>query len=405
MNEKLFDIIKYAYNNSDFYKEKLRSIFEKNIDEISLEEFKTVDCVSRLDLINNVSDILSYDYKYLNRKDLITERTSGSTGENVTVYWKHSDWIKSNYYLWEKRHEWYGIKPSDKMCTFHTRTNIGRSALHFDNRRIIRSHAQLSFSAVNFNEDDLEEYYNEIIKFRPTWFMMAPTIGLKFVEYCKAKDFMPPPSVKYVELFGEMVSEGIRNNMGEFFNNAKIAVMYGAKEVNGIAYTCPCGKMHVLNENVHIDVDEDDNIILTNLVNEAFPIIRYKIGDKVKVSNCEKCDCGTNGLIIDKILGKSTRLEYLDKKSGITYYLLSNVIDNVDAMFDHPILQYKVLFGKHPTIMLYCRENYKNWHKTISDEIRHKVDSIIKNCELFIQFSESPLNANSATGKLDPMEI
>lgn len=102
MNEKLFDIIKYAYNNSDFYKEKLRPIFEKNIDEISLEEFKTVDCVSRLDLINNVSDILSYDYKYLNRKDLITERTSGSTGENVTVYWKHSDWIKSNYYLWEK---------------------------------------------------------------------------------------------------------------------------------------------------------------------------------------------------------------------------------------------------------------------------------------------------------------
>jgi len=55
--------------------------------------------------------------------------------------------------------------------------------------------------------------------------------------------------------------------------------------------------------------------------------------------------------------------------------------------------------------MLYCRENYKNWHKTISDEIRHKVDSIIKNCELFIQFSETSLNANSATGKLDPMEI
>lgn len=31
MNEKLFDIIKYAYNNSDFYKEKLRPIFEKKL--------------------------------------------------------------------------------------------------------------------------------------------------------------------------------------------------------------------------------------------------------------------------------------------------------------------------------------------------------------------------------------
>lgn len=405
MNEKLFDMIKYAYNNSDFYKKKLKPIFEKNIDEISLEEFKTIDCVSRLDLINNVSDILSYDYKYLNRKDLIAERTSGSTGENVTVYWEFNDWIKSNYYLWKKRMKWYGIMPSDKMCTFHTRTNKGRSSLNFDNSRIIKTKTQLSLSAVYLSDDDLREYYNEIIEFQPTWFMMAPTIGLKLVEYCKTNKLKPPLSVKYVELFGELVSNGIRDVIDEFFSDAKTTVMYGAKEVNGIAYTCPCGKMHVLSDNVYVDVDENDDIILTSLVNKAFPIIRYRIGDKVKVSNCNECECGTSGLIIDTIIGKSTRLDYLDERSGITYYLLSNVIDNVDAMFDHPILQYRILFGKQPTIVLYCKKNYKNWHKTITDEIRNKVDSVVKGCEFFVQFSETPLDVNSSTGKLDPMVI
>lgn len=401
MSDKLFKIVEYAYENSEFYKNRLKSI----IDKAPLCGFEKTECLTRIELLEHASEIITDEYKYLNRKDLITERTSGSTGENVTVYWKYNDWMRSNYYLWKKRREWYGIKPSDKMCTFHTRTNKGRSSLNFDNSRIIRSRTQLSLSAVYLNDDDLEEYYNEIIKFQPTWFMMAPTIGLKLVEYCKLKELAIPSSVKYVELFGEMVSYGMRNTIDEFFSNAKIAVMYGAKEVNGIAYTCPCGKMHVLSENVHIDVDENNDIILTSLVNKAFPIIRYRIGDKVIVSNCEKCDCRTNGLVIDKILGKSSRLEYLDKKSGITYYLLSNVIDNVDAMFDHPILQYKILFDKDPTIMLYCKENYKNWHKTISDEIRNRVNLIIHNCELYVQFSERPLNVNSSTGKLDPMSI
>ena len=41
------------------------------------------------------------------------------------------------------------------------------------------------------------------------------------------------------------------------------------------------------------------------MINKSFPVIRYKLGDYIKLNNLEhKCECGLNHPIIDDILGR-----------------------------------------------------------------------------------------------------
>lgn len=72
--------------------------------------------------------------------------------------------------------------------------------------------------------------------------------------------------------------------------------------------------LHVYMENVIFEViDENENpieegegdIVITGLHNYVMPLIRYKIGDRAKVSKGKICKCGRNLQVVDEILGRS----------------------------------------------------------------------------------------------------
>lgn len=48
----------------------------------------------------------------------------------------------------------------------------------------------------------------------------------------------------------------------EAFFNCKVASQYGCYEVNSIAYECPFHKLHVMTENVYVEIVEDNQICI-----------------------------------------------------------------------------------------------------------------------------------------------
>jgi len=79
---------------------------------------------------------------------------------------------------------------------------------------------------------------------------------------------------------------------------------YGCGEVETIAMECPthCGR-HVIEERVVLELDGENNVIVTDLDNLAFPFIRYRNGDRAVAAE-QPCTCGRPHQLLDRILGR-----------------------------------------------------------------------------------------------------
>jgi phenylacetate-CoA ligase len=90
---------------------------------------------------------------------------------------------------------------------------------------------------------------------------------------------------------------------------------YGCREVGNIAHECEAHNgLHVLADINHVEIIADDRpapagtpgeIVVTNLVNTAMPLIRYRTGD-IGVLNAEACPCGRGLPLMRTVLGRTS---------------------------------------------------------------------------------------------------
>ena len=396
VNEKLKEILIIAEKNTEYYKEIFHNCGFSTSGNCE-NDFRNIPILTRSQLINNREIILHRDFKNLNRKNLIFQRTSGSTGQFVEILWKPQDYWRSTKCLWKKRKEWYGVSALDKKCTFFT-TNHSNEKV-----RIVKN--SMEFSSYFLADTDLEKYYEQMNAFKPQWLMLSPSIALILQQFCQKKNLLLPKSVKYIELFGENVSEAIYSLIREYFS-VPVSIMYGAKEVNGIGLTCPNGKMHILEDNVYVEKMGNNKILITSLHNTVFPIIRYDIGDMVAIDKIE-CSCNGSKYGVVKLYGKEHYLTYLDKNTGATTNIIKNAINYVDETLGYPLLQMQIVFEKEDIyIHIYCKKNYEAWQQQIKNEIIKKISEYIsKEFRGEIIFHNEPIPINFNTGKLPLSQI
>jgi phenylacetate-CoA ligase len=127
--------------------------------------------------------------------------------------------------------------------------------------------------------------------------------------------------------------------MQEVFS-APVYDEYGSCEVGWIA--CECKKrngLHIMSDLRHIDIVDDKGhpapdgewgrILITDLENRVFPLIRYEIGDRGRLLT-RTCSCGITLPLIDKICGRISDAVKLPSGSFISGEFLTTIFD------DHP---------------------------------------------------------------------
>jgi phenylacetate-CoA ligase len=100
----------------------------------------------------------------------------------------------------------------------------------------------------------------------------------------------------------EMILDAYQPEIEKAFGRRMISE-YGAAEAGLIAFECPDGNMHINIESVYVEVDDNKEILITNLFSHSFPIIRYRLGDVVTITD-EKCTCGRNHPILKEVIGR-----------------------------------------------------------------------------------------------------
>lgn len=335
---KKLEIAQYAYGHVPFYQNQMSEMPER---------WEEIPTVSRKRMSEHMDQNLSPEYMmdYLGgRLDFVM--TSGSTGQCLTVYWDSSQRTKSLLPLWMMRKKYYGITPKSRRCYFFTTKVI-------DNRMIDRERSKygLGFSKQGLSTDKIVTVYKEMMRFEPEWLLLQPSMARLLVYAAKENHLPPLETVRYIELTGERIPDGARREIKGFFG-CPVASQYGCYEVNSIAYECPCGNMHVMEENVFLEVlnpeqksvwDEEGELYLTSLQNKVMPFIRYQVGDRGRVRDGSRCSCGNPAPIVE--LTEARNNDFIMNEDGSSFHsdILAHAVEMTNLVLEFSIVQYQMV--------------------------------------------------------------
>ncbi|MCB5167448.1 AMP-binding protein [Streptomyces bambusae] len=148
--------------------------------------------------------------------------------------------------------------------------------------------------------------------FRPEVLAGTPRSLVDFMELLRSHGG-PLPGVRSVVTCGELLVPGAREALAEFFGRP-VTDMYAMKEVGTIAVQCEAGSYHVESERLWLEIVDDDGvplpegrtgeIVITDLINRAMPLIRYRTGDFGSLASAP-CGCGLPHKVMDLVEGRN----------------------------------------------------------------------------------------------------
>lgn len=165
----------------------------------------------------------------------------------------------------------------------------------------------------------------------------------------------PRPLVPFAKVLGEQLHPFQRQEIEEGLG-ARVIETYGCNETGTVAYECPAGSLHVFAEHVEVEIlrggqpvepGEAGDIALTCTSNRVMPLIRYRVGDRGRLSP-EPCSCGRPHPVIAGVEGRIGDL--LLTAAGVPVHgaALGAVLKQL-IMTWSPTAVGRVLFEQHDT--------------------------------------------------------
>ncbi len=330
-------LLKYAYDSTAFYKEKYAGI---NLDG----DWGEIPMVSKGEIAHGgLSVISSKYYSRLGGPGMVSDYTSGSTGECLEVHTTEAEQRKALLSLWLFRKKHYGMDARSRLCYFYTFRDSGGDGFYEYRKN------GLGFSKEWLREEHLEEICDRMYDFEPRWLLLQPGVAMVLARYFFENGLEPIPTVGYIELTGEMFTEEQRRFISKAFG-APVASQYGCNEVGTIAYECPFGHLHVMEHNVYAEVVRDGrvagegeygNILVTAKNQLVMPFIRYDTGDVGRICRVA-CQCGRSGPVLELSGARKNDLVTLKSGEMVSANLFCRVFQAIAWSIEGRIFQYRV---------------------------------------------------------------
>jgi len=207
---------------------------------------------------------------------------------------------------------------------------------------------ELLLSAFDLTPETMKTYLGQIARFNPRSLFGYPSSLMRLAQFGRSIGRMVrPPALRVVFVTGELLDEGQRRAIEDYFA-VPVANGYGSREAGFIAHQCPQGRMHVMDENVVVEVLDDQatpvpvgdtgEVVVTHLDAWAMPLIRYRTGDVGRRVD-GPCTCG-RGLSCMEIVG-GRRTDHLVATDGTVMHGLSliYVLREMDSVARFQVVQ------------------------------------------------------------------
>jgi phenylacetate-CoA ligase len=171
---------------------------------------------------------------------------------------------------------------------------------------------QTYFSAYHISKDTAANYVKGMIENKVeymTGYASANYFLARFIEEAGIK----APALKAVLTSSEKLTQEMRDTFKRVYG-CETFDSYNGVDLCNLISECEHHRMHIVPDAGIVEIvnsegkpcrpGETGEIISTGLLNYDQPLIRYRMGDFVKLSENQHCKCGRSMVVIDEIVGR-----------------------------------------------------------------------------------------------------
>jgi phenylacetate-coenzyme A ligase PaaK-like adenylate-forming protein len=259
--------------------------------------------------------------------------TSGSSGMPVTLHYSERDlgYLRATF-LWDLLA--CGLRPFERVGYFR----LGRFRRHrLERLGMVRN--------VHINTGlGLDEQVAAFLAGRPSFVWGFPGPIAALVTELRRRGIVHR-GVTAVMFAGEPLTPAAREEVLDYFG-ARGHELYAAVETYTIARSCRLGALHLRSGDVVVEVEHDDGsvsvadgegeILVTRLHAEAMPLLRYRLGDRVRITPND-CRCGVwHTPIVREIAGRVE--DQLRTRDGRGHHL-ADMIRHLPGIRQYQVVQ------------------------------------------------------------------
>lgn len=307
-NEKRFlEIFNKAFTSSAYYRNLCKSVGVTSIDDIKhIEDFVKLPILTKDMLKKHGKELLT-----CKEKGLIKNHTSGTTGTPLTVYqdWK-SVWKEQAYFVCYRKR--CGYNYGEPMVSL--RGNLTRDEIYLK----IHVSNTLFLSSYNINSKTAETYHRLIEKHHPKAIEGYPSSLYSLALVLKDKGLECHIPVAFTS--SETLFDYQRKLIEKIFH-AQVYDHYGTTERTIRLEESFDHNGYFEDPGYGIEEYYDDHIISTSLINDVFPLIRYKTDDRIVLK--EGINKSSQGFIdnaggIERVVGRTDDILVCKDDSMVT---------------------------------------------------------------------------------------
>jgi len=382
---KLKELLEYAYNNVPFYKE-LWDTYGVDYKINSLDDLKNFPITTKEMLQEAIKNKkISKDFiDKLNSKEIVWQSTTGSSGKPF----KFPVDIESENHkngLRRRLYKWYGLDYGVKSAKFW-RGNYKKSFKEKVKEYITGQYRFCIYDPkypkeTELNEERIEFFIKELNKIKPQVIDGFPSALREIANYILKNNIKLTFQVKSIVTGAEKLDDKTREILAQAFN-CLVFNRYGGTESSIIAHECEIQakgehKLHIQEDRLIVETDENNEIIFTDLTSKALPFIRYKNGDIGIINENYRCECGRNFKVFDYIEGRVNEMFILPSGGKISSHLWQNYMKKCEG-----IERYQMIQNRDYSVDIFWIKNEKLFKKDEFEHVKNLVNNALKGCKI-----------------------
>lgn len=335
--ERLAAIVAFARRQVPYY----RSAFAALPTVRSIDDLPLLPTLDKQRLRQHEGEFLA---DAADPKKLILDRTSGSTGTSLKVYWDR----ESRQRFWAANE--VRVREAVGVSRHLPRAMMGgRPVVRGDARRppfwrYVRYWKQLYLSSYHVSRRWAAGYVEAIRTSGVQWLTGYGSAIAALAEH--ALDLgLEPVAMRAVVVSGDTLQAGMRRSIEAFFGTCRD--QYGQAEGVCWLMECDCGRLHLSPEFGVLEIldeggepcgpGETGELVVTGLLNHAMPLIRYRTGDMGAWDADQACPCGQPFPVVKNLCGRVD--DYLVTADGSTIGRLSTAVKGSPSIHSLQIVQ------------------------------------------------------------------
>lgn len=316
-------LVRWAARTTDFYP----AFYERHgIDVTAIrgwEDWHALPIIDRTTVKEHADGFTSSDARQSNAREALT---GGSTGQPLRT--KHDARVPSLALAW-RMYSWWGIAPWDNLARvgrwgFGRAETLKKELLWWPTRQTYLDAALLS-------PDSMRAFHRRMWATRPA--LLEGYVGsmVEYADFLEEAALQAPP-LRAIATTAAPLTSSVRRRLESFFG-APVYDEYRGSEFGWLAGECgERNGLHVFADARLVEVVDEHgrplppgevgDLVVTDLTNRVFPLVRYRVGDRGAMRD-GLCACGVTLPLMNQPEGRTTDLLRLPSGRSIGHRLMA----------------------------------------------------------------------------------